>query len=45
MVIAMVATIQLYAKKRKRDKERLAAEAAQAASQTEKEEVAEQASV
>ncbi len=43
MVIAMVATIQLYAKKRRRDKERLAA-AAQASSAGDKDEVAEQVS-
>jgi putative membrane protein len=34
MIIAMVASIQLYAKKRKRDKEKLLAEAAQVESQS-----------
>ena len=45
MVIAMAASIQLYAKKRRRDKERLAAAAAQASSQGNSDEIAEQASV
>jgi len=37
MIIVMAATIQLYAKKRKRDKEKLLAEASQAESQKDKE--------